>query len=179
VVRPRADDGAGGNIADAAKRRPGVEWYHTAQDLGALVRDYTKWDDYPVSLQHYAESFMRAYTMSVTPPMEPVLIVADAELQEQPIADPRDIRVPPLREPSPPVGSPDALAAAASMICGAKTPVIVADRAVRTQAAMDTLVKLAESLNAPVIDLLGRMNFPTSHYLNHSSLQTSLLQQAD
>jgi thiamine pyrophosphate-dependent acetolactate synthase large subunit-like protein len=168
-----------GNMADAAKRRPGVEWYHTAQDLGALVRDYTKWDDYPMSLQHYAESFMRAYTMSVTPPMEPVLIVADAELQEQPVADPRDIRVPPLREASPPVGSPDALAAAAALMCAAKAPVIVADRAVRTQAAMDTLVKLAESLNAPVIDLLGRMNFPTSHYLNHSSRQASLLQQAD
>lgn len=77
-----------GNIADAAKRRPGVEWYHTAQDLGALVRDYTKYDDYPVSLQHYAESFMRAQAMSVTPPMAPVLIVADAELQEQPIGHP-------------------------------------------------------------------------------------------
>lgn len=168
-----------GNIADAVKRRPGVEWYHTAQDLGALVRDYTKWDDYPVSLQHYAESFMRAYTMSVTPPMEPVLIVVDAELQEQPIADSRDIFVPPLREVSPPVGSPDALGAAASLLCNAKAPVIVADRAVRTQAAMDTLVKLAESLNAPVIDLLARMNFPTNHYLNHSSLQTRLLAEAD
>jgi len=168
-----------GNMADAAKRRPGVEWYHTAQDLGALVRDYTKWDDYPMSLQAYAESFMRAYTMSVTSPMEPVLMVLDTELQEQPIADPRDIRVPPLREPSPPVGSPDALAAAASLICNAKAPVIVADRAVRTQAAMDMLVKLAESLNAPVIDLLGRMNFPTNHYLNHSSLQAKLLKEAD
>lgn len=168
-----------GNMADAAKRRPGVEWYHTAQDLGALVRDYTKWDDYPMSLQAYAESFMRAYTMSVTSPMEPVLMVLDAELQEQPIADPRDIRVPPLREPSPPVGSPDALAAAASLMCNAKAPVIVADRAVRTQAAMDMLVKLAESLNAPVIDLLGRMNFPTNHYLNHSSLQAKLLKEAD
>ncbi|SDR48954.1 acetolactate synthase-1/2/3 large subunit [Paraburkholderia fungorum] len=168
-----------GNIADATKRRPGVEWYHTAQDLGALVRDYTKWDDYPMSLQHYAESFMRAYTMSVTPPMEPVLIVADTELQEQPIADPRDIRVPPLRVATPPVASGDALATAAAMLCGAKTPVIVADRAVRTQAAMDTLVRIAESLNAPVVDQLGRMNFPTGHYLNHTSRQAKLLAQAD
>lgn len=168
-----------GNIADATKRRPGVEWYHTAQDLGALVRDYTKWDDYLVSLQQYAESFMRAYTMSVTPPMEPVLIVADTELQEQPIADPREMRVPPLREATPPVGSPDALAAAASLMCAAKAPVIVADRAVGTQDAMDTLVKIAQALNAPVIDLLGRMNFPTNHYLNHSSLQAKRLAEAD
>lgn len=168
-----------GNIADAVKRRPGVEWYHTAQDLGALVRDYTKYDDYPVSLQHYAESFMRAYTMSVTPPMAPVLIVADAELQEQPIADARDLRVPPLREVAPPVASQDALATAAAMLCNATAPVIVADRAVRSQAAMDTLVQLAETLNAPVIDLLARMNFPTNHYLNHSSMQSRLLAQAD
>ncbi|WP_246797469.1 thiamine pyrophosphate-binding protein [Burkholderia perseverans] len=168
-----------GNIADATKRRPGVEWYHTAQDLGALVRDYTKYDDYPVSLQHYAESFMRAYTMSVTAPMEPVLIVADAELQEQPIAHPHEIRVPPLREVAPPVASPAALATAAALLANARSPVIVADRAVRDQAAMDTLVRLAETLNAPVIDLLARMNFPTSHYLNHSSLQGRLLAQAD
>jgi thiamine pyrophosphate-dependent acetolactate synthase large subunit-like protein len=168
-----------GNISGAAKRRPGVECYPIALDLGALVRDYTKWDDNPVSLQHYAESFMRAYTMSVTPPIEPVLIVADAELQEQPIAEPHDIVVPPLREVSPPVASHEALAAAAAMICNAQTPVIVADRAVRSQAAMDTLVKLAESLNAPVVDLLGRMNFPTNHYLNHTSLQAKLLAQAD
>lgn len=168
-----------GNIADAVKRRPGVEWYHTAQDLGALVRDYTKYDDYPVSLQHYAESFMRAYTMSVTPPMEPVLIVADAELQEQPIEHGHDLRVPLLREVSPPVASPDALATAAAMLCNARSPVIVADRAVRDQAAMETLVKLAETLNAPVVDLLARMNFPTTHYLNHSSMQGRLLAQAD
>ncbi|MDR5822074.1 thiamine pyrophosphate-dependent enzyme [Caballeronia sp. LZ043] len=168
-----------GNIADATKRRPGVEWYHTAQDLGALVRDYTKYDDYPVSLQHYAESFMRAYTMSVTPPMAPVLIVADAELQEQPIADPHGITVPPLREVSPPAASADALQAAATMLCAAKAPVIVADRAVRTQAGLESLVALAESLNAPVIDLLGRMNFPTRHPLNHSSMQARLLADAD
>jgi thiamine pyrophosphate-dependent acetolactate synthase large subunit-like protein len=168
-----------GNIADASKRRAGVEWYHTAQDLGALVRDYTKWDDNPASLQHYAESFMRAYTMSVTPPMEPVLIVADAELQERPIADPKEIVVPPLRAPSFPAASPDALATAAAMICNAKAPVIVADRAIRTQAGMETLIALAEALNAPVIDQLSRMNFPTNHYLNHSSLQERLLAQAD
>lgn len=168
-----------GNIADGQKRRPGVEWYHTAQDLGALVRDYTKWDDYPMSLQHYAESFMRAYTMSTTPPMEPVLIVADAELQEQPIADPRRISVPPLREVSPPVASPDALRAAASLLCAATSPVIVADRAVHTQGGMETLVALAEALNAPVIDQLGRMNFPTRHYLNQSWLQARLLAEAD
>jgi len=29
-----------GNIRDVQMRRPGVEWNHTAQDVGILVRDY-------------------------------------------------------------------------------------------------------------------------------------------
>ena len=39
-----------GNIADVACRRSDVEWTHAVQDAAAMVRDYTKWDDAPVSL---------------------------------------------------------------------------------------------------------------------------------
>ena len=168
-----------GNIEDASKRRNGVEWYHTAQDLGAMVRDYTKWDDMPLSLQQYAESFVRAYSMSITPPMEPVLIVADGELQERPIEHAADIVVPDVRPVAPPVASPDALAAAVELLRHAKSPVIVADRAVRTAAGMNTLIDIAQALNAPVIDLLARMNFPTNHYLNLTWQQGSLISQSD
>src|SRR6266481_9084797 len=67
----------GGNDLDAAKRAPGVPTYHSAQDINALVRDFTKWDDNPVSLQHFAQSFVRAYKMAMTPPYEPVMIALD------------------------------------------------------------------------------------------------------
>ncbi len=73
-----------GNHSDAAVRRPGVEWYHSAQDLPALVRDYVKWDDQPASLQHFADSAVRAYKVAMTPPMGPVLLVAHHELQSRP-----------------------------------------------------------------------------------------------
>ena len=36
-------------------RRPGVEWMHSVQDGAVTVRDFTKWDDYPWSLQSFAE----------------------------------------------------------------------------------------------------------------------------
>ena len=62
----------GGNDLDAAKRPPGTPTYHSAQDIGVLVRDYTKWDDAPVSQQHFAQSFVRAYK-AMTPPYGPVL----------------------------------------------------------------------------------------------------------
>ena len=72
-----------GNFLDADKRRPGVEWYHCVQDPAAIHRDFTKWDDQPVSLQHFAESVMRAYKIATTPPMGPVLITADGDLAEE------------------------------------------------------------------------------------------------
>jgi thiamine pyrophosphate-dependent acetolactate synthase large subunit-like protein len=168
-----------GNIADSARRRTGVEPYHTAQDLGTMVRDFLKWDDAPLSLQGYAESFVRAYSMSVTPPMEPVMIVADAELQESPIEKPRSIRVPPLVPVSFPAASPAAISKAATLLLEAKSPLIIADRAVRSQEGMQTLVALAEAINAPVVDLLARLNFPTDHYLNQTWLQRQLIAKAD
>src|SRR2546427_264761 len=62
---------------------PCTEWYRSAQDPAAIVRDFVKWDDYPVSLQHFAESTVRAYKIATTPPMEPVMIGVDIDLQEE------------------------------------------------------------------------------------------------
>ena len=64
-----------GNYGDATLRRP-LEWYHGVQDAAAMVRDYTKWDDAPWSLTHFAESAVRAYKIAMTPPMAPVVLVA-------------------------------------------------------------------------------------------------------
>ena len=44
-----------GNPGAVDERRPGVEWFHSVQDGAATVRDFVKWDDYPMSLQHFAE----------------------------------------------------------------------------------------------------------------------------
>src|SRR5919197_3345934 len=64
-----------GNTLDATMRAPGVEWVHSVQDAAALVRDFTKWDDAPISLPHFGESAMRAYKIAMTPPYGPVVIV--------------------------------------------------------------------------------------------------------
>ena len=76
-----------GNILDVTYRRGNAEWVHSVQDAAAMVRDYTKWDDNPVSLAHFAESAVRAYKIAMTPPYEPVVIVADGALQEEPISE--------------------------------------------------------------------------------------------
>ena len=60
-----------GNMADGPWRRSDVEWTHAVQDAALMVRDYTKWDDSPISLRQFAESAVRAYKIAMTPPMGP------------------------------------------------------------------------------------------------------------
>jgi len=166
-----------GNGLDVAKRRPGTEWYHSVQDPAAIVRDFVKWDDYPVSLQHFAESTVRAYKIATTPPMEPVMIGVDLDLQEDENHE-QGLRIPKLARSRPAQGDRAALAEAAKWLVGAEHPVIIADRCARNQEGVKLLVELAEALQAPVVDLGGRMNFPNTHPLARTG-RRELIRDAD
>jgi acetolactate synthase-1/2/3 large subunit len=168
----------GGNIMEADKRAPGAEWVHSGVDIGALVREFTKWDDQPASLPHFGESAVRGYKIATTPPMGPVFLALDQELQENPIRDAESLRVPKFQPVVPPQGDAAALAEAAKMLVEAKNPLIICDRVARTPAGMTNLVALAETLQCGVIDNLGRMNFPSRHPLNQS-FRRALIGQAD
>jgi acetolactate synthase-1/2/3 large subunit len=168
-----------GNSLDAALRRPGVEWIHSAHDVAAMVRDFVKWDDVPVSLTHFAESAVRGYKIAMTPPMMPVLIVADGDLQEKPVETVSTLRVPKLPTIGPPQGDLAAVAEAGRLLVAAERPVLVADRAARTPAGLARLVELAELLQAPAVDQGGRLNFPNRHPLNHSEGARAQIANAD
>jgi acetolactate synthase-1/2/3 large subunit len=162
-----------GNILDAQFRRSDVDWTHAVQDATAMVRDYIKWDDTPVSLTHFAESAMRAYKVAMTPPYGPVVLVADAVLQEEPIpaADLKRLRVPKLTQGMPPAGDSDSVAELARMLVAAENPRIIAGRPARTPKGLALLIELAELLQAPVQDARYpmRMNFPSRHPLKMGS----------
>jgi len=168
-----------GNIIDATKRMPGVEWAHSVQDAAAMIRDFTKWDDLPISLTHFAESAVRAYKIAMTPPTLPVVIVADGELQENPISADLKTHIPKLTLAAPPQGDSGAVAEVARLLVAAETPVILADRMARTPAGVAHLIELAEALQAPVVDVGGRMNFPSRHPLNQSDRYRALVADAD
>ena len=153
-----------GNILDVNYRRGNAEWVHSVQDAAAMVRDYTKWDDTPVSLSHFAESAVRAYKISMTPPYEPVVLVADGTLQEEPITE-KNLRIPKLAMSAPPQGDSAAVAEAAKLLVAAENPVIVAGRVARSAEGIKLLVELAELLQARVQDQRMRMNFPSAHPL--------------
>jgi acetolactate synthase-1/2/3 large subunit len=152
-----------GNHADGAERASGVQSLHSAQDMGALVRDYVKWDDQPYSLGHFAESAVRAYNIARTPPMGPVLITMNAELQLHPNTQP-GLRIPNLSRTSPPQGDAAAVAQAAQWLVAAQTPLIMTERTARTPDGMKLMIELAETLQAPVSNS-ERMDFPNRHPL--------------
>jgi acetolactate synthase I/II/III large subunit len=168
-----------GNISNAAERRGSVEWLHSVQDAAAMIREFTKWDDNPASLQHFGESTVRAYQLAMTPPTMPVVLVADGELQESPIPADANLRIPKYVVPAPPSGDQNTVNELAKMLVAAENPVIVTSRSARTPAGLKSLVELAELLQCAVIDQHRRMNFPSRHPLNQSWDSRTVVGNAD
>jgi thiamine pyrophosphate-dependent acetolactate synthase large subunit-like protein len=179
--------GATGPV-DAAKRRPWIDWIHTARDQGALVRPYTKWDDQPASVEAALESILRARQIAETAPRGPTYICLDAGLQEGKLA-----ALPPLPEtarfapPGPAAPAPASVAEVAQRLLAAERPLILMGRFSRSDEAWAERVALAEALGAVVLtDLKQAGAFPTDHPLHGSPAGTfpgaaasELLRQAD
>ena len=159
--------GATGPV-DAASRRPWIDWVHTSQDQGALIRNFVKWDDQPGSVAAIPESMLRAWQQTATPPHGPVYICLDAGLQELPLADETELPDPVRFAPAAPA-RPDAasLAEAARLLAVAKKPLVLFGRCRRTIADWDRRVALAERLGARMLsDLRAGSMVPTDHRLH-------------
>jgi len=165
---------------DAAVRRPRTDWIHTANVQGNAIRDYTKWDDQPHTIDAVPESFARAYSVMMTEPQGPVYTCYDATLLEAKLPhavalpDPAKPRVPTRMAPD-----PAELVRVADMLVAAKNPILIADWTCRAPIGYDDLVDLAEVLSAGVIDVGARFNFPTRHPLNVTQCAGEALKTAD
>ena len=153
---------------DAAKRRPWIDWIHTSADQGALVRDYTKWDNQPASVPAAYEALLRAVQMADTAPRGPTYVNLDAALQEAKIgALPALPEVGRFSAPPSVVPSNELVQQAAHLLSSARNPVILAGRVGRTEAGWKARVALAEKLQARVFtDIKTPAAFPTDHPLH-------------
>ena len=154
---------------DETRRRPRIDWIHTAQDQGDAVRAYTKWDYQPHVIDGAPEAFARGYSVMMTEPRGPIYMCYDAWLQEQRLD--HEVAMPPAgaaRVPTRIAPEPTALAAAADLIAAAARPVIIAEYVGREPEGFHALVALAETGGIPVYDVDSRLNFPTRHPLNMS-----------
>ncbi len=129
--------GATGPV-DAAKRRPWIDWIHTARDQGAIVRPYVKWDDQPASPAAARESLLRAMWQAQSAPQGPVYVNFDAEMQEAPLPAP----LPPIAAgrytpATPSAAAAESIARAADLLRTAKHPLLLIGRVSRDLAAWD------------------------------------------
>jgi acetolactate synthase-1/2/3 large subunit len=164
---------------DETKRRPRIDWIHSALVQGEAVRAYTKWDYQPTVIDGVPESFARAYSVMMTEPRGPIYMCYDAWLQEQPLE--HEVPLPPTgaaKVPASMAPDPDALRQAAELILKAERPVIIAEYVGREPAGFQALVELAETLGAPVYDVNSRLNFPSRHRLNVSMVK-DVFREAD
>ena len=159
--------GATGPV-DATLRRPWIDWIHTSQDQGALVRNYVKWDDQPGSAAAIPESLLRAWQQAATAPHGPVYVCLDAAIQEQRLTGEVSLPDPGRYAPAPAAWpSRAALREAAKLLAQAARPVILFGRGARTEQAWRRRVALAERLGAAMLsDLKAGAMVPTDHPLH-------------
>jgi acetolactate synthase-1/2/3 large subunit len=150
------------------RRRPNIDWIHSANVQGQAVRPFTKWDHEPRSLASVPTVLGRAYRIAVEEPRGPVYVALDAALQEDrleapvPLDDLSRIATPPSRL----APEPSALAELARELCTASRPVMVLGYAGRDPASFDVLVELAELVGIGAVETHWRLNFPNRHPLN-------------
>ena len=159
--------GATGPV-DAARRRPWIDWLHTAADQAALVRSFIKWDAQPASVPAAQEALLRAWRIADTAPRGPTYVCFDAALQEAKLAQrPALPDVARYAAPASPEPAAQDLARALAWLQGAQAPVILAGRVSRSETGWQARVALAERLGARVItDLKLGAAFPTRHPLH-------------
>ena len=159
------------------RRRPNIDWIHTANVQGNVVRDYTKWDDQPASVASVAESIMRGYRIATAAPQGPVYIALDAGLQEEEAAGIELPNFDRLKTPAPIGPDPRALRALAERLVASERPIVVASYAGRDPSAFGQLVELSELLGAGVVDTGWRLNFPNRH--PHNVTGSGAVEEAD
>ena len=160
---------------DEAKRRPHIDWTHTALVQGNAVRDYTKWDYQPTSVDGVPESFARAYSIMMTEPKGPIYMCYDAALQESPKT--REVPLPPadaVATPSPLAPDPRAIEQIADKLLAADYPLLLPEYAGRRKGGFESMVELAETTGAAVWDVNNALNFPNKHPLCLSMDKESL-----
>ena len=156
-----------------------IGWGQEMFDQTALVRETTKWDYELRFPEQVAELFDRAWAISNSTPKGPVYLSLPREvLCEQ---------TPPggLDQPSsmaPVITAPDraALARAAELLAGAKSPLIISQRGAGSAEAFSALAQFVEDWAIPLSHYwANQLSIPLSHPMQVGVNPEALLAEAD
>lgn len=141
-----------------------VTWKQEPYDQGAMARNCVKWD-YQISPDEDIHDILQqAFNVALAEPCGPVYLTYSREVLRNKI----DRRMPESymgSAASIPPADRGRLGEIADRLLSAKNPLIVAGHTARHPESVDNLIELAETLCAPVVTGLTRMNFPTTHPL--------------
>ena len=136
---------------------------HTANDMAAMVRSFTKWDAQPRSLEACVDAIREAYNQAITPPTGPTLVVIDMEFQKE---EAFELAIEAYQAPTIPTIDSGAAADIAESLLTANNPRLIVGR-LRTPTGVDLAVRLAELVGASVSTkaTYSPMSFPQRHPL--------------
>lgn len=171
----------GGSGPADPKLRRGIDYEHSANTQGEIVRQWVKWDDEAATGEGVCESIARAYKIANTGPKGPVYVSVDAGIQESKITTP--IQIPDMasaaNQPAPPpAANPDAVEAAVDMLVKARNPVITGGRLMYRPESTRLLVELVELLGATYVEDRNSTCFPTAHPQNLTG-EKGIIESAD
>ena len=140
--------------------------FTTARRMRDFVHQYVKDDWQSLTSKAIPEDVNRAFGIATAEPPGPVWVGLSQDLLEgDSEMDAPDVDR--FRYDSRTAPSPEAIRAASDLIAAAKRPVFVAGTEVARLGAVDQLVKLSETLNAPVLHedrrAFERPGFPNDH----------------
>ncbi|KAK4155877.1 Benzoylformate decarboxylase [Chaetomidium leptoderma] len=175
----------GGNgPLDATRRRPWIDWTHTAGDEAALIRPFVKFDDQPASVQAAVQSIITATAAAAQIPRGPTYVCLDVALQEDKLSSPDAIHFPAterymqaaMNPPGP--SSQDIHRIHGAILEAKKQPLFLFGRVSRSQKSWNERIRLAERFNARVLtDLKLAAAFPTQHRLHAAPPELFLSEQ--
>jgi acetolactate synthase-1/2/3 large subunit len=158
----------GSGPADYAMRGP-VDYLHSANTQGELVRPIVKWDNEPTTVDGVLDSVVRGYKIANTGPKGPVYIAFDVGLQEQELEKPitvHDIDQSCFQAPPPPAASAEVVDQVVDLLIKARTPLIVGGRVGYLPAATKPIRELVELLGAAYRDDRTFVCMATAHPQN-------------
>jgi acetolactate synthase-1/2/3 large subunit len=165
---------------NAGSRDRPIHWAQEAFDQAGMLREFVKWD-YELKRFDQLETVVdRALTLAQSEPRGPVYLTLPREVLAErhdaiEYADPARAVVPAATLPD-----PGAVEEAAAMLAGARNPIIITKALGRDPAAVPVLVRLADTLGAPVFDQFHTyVNFPQDHALHGGFEAAPYLAEAD
>ena len=151
---------------DASKRRPWIDWLHTATDQAALIRHFIKFDDQPHSPNAAIASLVHATAATSTKPTTPVYVCLDLSLQENEV-DPTSLNFPETKrymDIHPPGPSSDDVSKLLSLLTHSKRPLFLFGRMNSENTSWQERIQLVEQFGVKVVtDIKQTCSFPTDH----------------